>query len=346
MGPLLESYKKLSKPLQLIADNRREVRPMRSLPVPGEDKRNFPSKIVNSVEDAVFEAHQAFFRQLFELLPGPSWQALTRQENAQKWVFVQEHACGPECNHGSHYQDSEKKYSPSQISDIDARFQEAMGLGTDIAMQQYANDWFDTTYGEIGSPTRWQGGLLEMIRKTITWAFNRNSASWARLVAKYAWARALNRDITQLIVDPSLPWIIELYDAGFNLVKDKIFRFFLPEIKQTILRGLRDGLSWDQLSRSLYRKYGARGLYQWQRLIRSEMARAIDEATREQYKQSGVKAVKWSAALGRCPICDDIATTNGGYYAIDKAPRVVTDTHPNCLCLILEVWRLPVGITV
>ena len=120
----------------------------------------------------------------------------------------------------------------------------------------------------------------------------------------------------------------------------------VPKIQQQIINGIRANVPAMQLANELNAYAGSGGLYRVRRLVRTEMAMAIDGATKAQYKSAGIPYVKWNAAADACPVCRRIAENNRGYYAIDGAPQVTQDTHPNCLCNKTPVYRLPQGISI
>lgn len=66
------------------------------------------------------------------------------------------------------------------------------------------------------------------------------------------------------------------------------------------------------------------------RIVRIESARLIDEVNMTTYKMAGVSYVDWLTEPGACDLCQSIA--DGGPYAIDDAPDIPDDSHPNCRC--------------
>lgn len=67
-----------------------------------------------------------------------------------------------------------------------------------------------------------------------------------------------------------------------------------------------------------------------QRLIRTESARLVDSVNMSTYRMQGVKLVAWINEPGACNLCQGLA--DGGPYAIDDAPLIPGDSHPNCRC--------------
>lgn len=314
---------------------------MRQLPVVGSSRKlNFPIRLTNQAENAAAKAHQDFFKALFEITPGPSWSAMVRNDKSKSIDGV--HGC---CGDKLIL----KSFTPNQINDIDQQFIDQMGLEFSGKFDQYLRDWLRDTYDSpnLDDSTIWKQNLGRMINQTVDWANDRTVASYKRLQAMFSqWAESNPVNFNRLPVTADVPWVQELSNNGFNLVKNKIFNVLGPDIKLNIIQAQQALTPWDVTTELLYNKFGRGQLWQWQRLVRSEMAMAIDTATREQYKENGVQAVKWSVSNKACPICLEIGRTNNGYYAIEKAPRVVADTHPNCTCLVIEVYRLPKGIEI
>lgn len=70
--------------------------------------------------------------------------------------------------------------------------------------------------------------------------------------------------------------------------------------------------------------------YQTQRIVRTESARLIDHVNMTTYRMTAVKYVAWVNEPGACNLCQGLA--DGGPYAIDDAPSIPDDSHPNCRC--------------
>lgn len=67
------------------------------------------------------------------------------------------------------------------------------------------------------------------------------------------------------------------------------------------------------------------------RLVRSESAKMIDRVNDATYRQMGIEKVDWVTEPSACDICVGLA--GGGPYTLDKAPKVVEDSHPSCRCI-------------
>lgn len=151
--------------------------------------------------------------------------------------------------------------------------------------------------------------------------------------------------IVQQVWDADNRYKQKLLTEGYDLVRAKLTRDFLPEAMTVIADGLRADLPWDAIAKNIYREVGEGYLWQWQRLVRTEMVKAFDLSFTAQYEAYDVEFVKWSAVSGRCPVCDERATNNGGYYKLATAPWIPESTHPNCRCEKIPYWNLPAGVT-
>lgn len=145
--------------------------------------------------------------------------------------------------------------------------------------------------------------------------------------------------------NPNSIFVQKMYTEGFKYVTAKITKDFMPEVLKVMMKGVAAAEPWNVIAGNLYKEVGTGYLWQWERLVRTEISRAFDLSFQEEFKNYGAEYVKWSAAIGACPICTDIANTNRGYYPIDDRPRIPEDTHPNCRCDLIPVYNLPKGVT-
>lgn len=148
----------------------------------------------------------------------------------------------------------------------------------------------------------------------------------------------------QTVFNPNSIFANKMYMEGYKYVTAKITKDFMPEVLKVMMKGITAGDSWTEISTNLYKETGNGYLWQWQRLVRTEMSRAFDLSFQEEFKDYGVEYVRWSAAIGACPICTEIARKNQGYYPVDDRPHIPEDTHPNCRCDLQPVYDLPVGV--
>jgi len=114
---------------------------------------------------------------------------------------------------------------------------------------------------------------------------------------------------------------------GFELVVSNA-KYFRDELLDIISNGVRDGVSAYQIANEMFKAFEDLEGVNWDRLARTEVALAMNGAKREEWKAEGVKKLFYSPNPDACHICVDLR----GEYEIDKAPRPVEDTHPNCLC--------------
>lgn len=154
----------------------------------------------------------------------------------------------------------------------------------------------------------------------------------------------------------------EFYDTirenGFRLVTNKTTIDFGARAKHMMNEGLKNGDSWSKIARDINRSIGMTEIAQadgrvvgagfhWKRLVRSELANGYDKATMATYQQTkDVVAIKYSAALNRCPICAGHQSFNRGFYSLDGSPDITGDTHPFCRCSKYPVYNLPRNVTV
>lgn len=107
-------------------------------------------------------------------------------------------------------------------------------------------------------------------------------------------------------------------------------------VRGDVQKAMIQGSSTEKLARQIKKDFGS-SAYQAQRLINTEVARAVTTAQNEAYRNSGVvSTVMWSATLedNTCDIC---AEYDGQYFALDNHPAL--PAHPGCRCAIVPVVR-------
>lgn len=120
-----------------------------------------------------------------------------------------------------------------------------------------------------------------------------------------------------------------LCDIGFELVKNDATRAMknriIPEMEEQMIAGANPVNVAERLEK-LFGDVNS----DWERLARSEMTMAAEQAKLDEWKEWKVKIVEFTPAPDACPACMAIA----GDYPIQKCPVPVRDTHPRCRCSI------------
>ena len=190
----------------------------------------------------------------------------------------------------------------------------------------------------------WDKYIWRLIQRVYRAAYNTARKAWKYFADRSrAWANAnpwiWERDA---IIKTEMEWVAQIGRNGFKRVTSSITKEFLGRAKRKMVDSFLKETPWTTIARDMNREFGTGGLWHWQRLVRSEMADAIPRIQTARYKTMGVKYVRHSASHGRCDTCDGYATGNGGtgIYKIDNAPDIIGDTHPNCRCHRLPIFRL------
>ena len=204
--------------------------------------------------------------------------------------------------------------------------------------------------------------LLEQLKKLIRREFNRlgiigfdelnasrvsleTTELFARLmrenermylqVAKKAYADAVKTAIAAGYIDPgegkiNQAWVLALL-ASYNFVSGYLYE---SEAERKRLRLVEQMMTArEYFNRTLYNDSVRRSANLWWTQSSHYMLEAVDNATLDGYKDSGVKKVEWHTNIdGReCKICRE---RNGQIYAIDKVPP---KPHRNCRCYCVPV---------
>ncbi len=204
--------------------------------------------------------------------------------------------------------------------------------------------------------------LLEQLKKLIRREFNRlgiigfdelnasrvsleTSELFSRLmrenermylqVAKKAYADAVKAAIAAGYIDSgenriNQAWVITLL-AAYNFVSGYLYE---SEAERKRLRLSEQMMTArEYLNRTLYNDSVRRSANLWWTQASHYMLEAVDKATLDGYKDSGVKKVEWHTNIdGReCKVCRE---RNGQIYAIDNVPP---KPHRNCRCYLKPV---------
>lgn len=142
---------------------------------------------------------------------------------------------------------------------------------------------------------------------------------------------------------------------GVNLMSESYNTTTLGLLKSTLEQGLEDGLSFEELSKSIEQIYEFSDEARAMQVARTESFRAANDANKEAWKQSDVvKSVKWYTAVDEkvCPVCspldgkivgidenffqkgDEVEGTDGKKITIDYADVGAPPLHVSCRCYI------------
>ncbi|WP_337019744.1 minor capsid protein [Oceanobacillus massiliensis] len=118
-----------------------------------------------------------------------------------------------------------------------------------------------------------------------------------------------------------VPFSQRIWDNQDKLVKS---------LRSEIVRGIRDGESIDKVSRRIGKQFDSKA-YESQRLMETEMARVIESAQDQVYKDSDVlEKVQYLATLEQ-NTCDECAALDGNIYSVDENKPIIP-RHPKCRC--------------
>lgn len=157
-------------------------------------------------------------------------------------------------------------------------------------------------------------------------------ASWE------AWVRGAENAAAELSVEAEIARFQDLVreqlrTRGGELIRNAFARAWQDRILGEMASGAWDGMNPVTVASALQRKFGA-GEYDWERLVRSEMAIAQSRGKREIYLANGVQRYDYTTANDDrvSAICASLA--DAGPYDISdpNAPIPVISSHPGCRC--------------
>lgn len=173
------------------------------------------------------------------------------------------------------------------------------------ALKKYLGvyDWKDAD-----SPVRWSYGQ----------AYSLGLIQAAKLLGK-------ERPILDIIKNREI--FEEIASNGFRLVKDNATMAIVDEIIPAIEKLVGEGVNPRDVASKLNKLFGDTNA-DWERLARSEMSMAAEQAKLDEWAEWDVKTGVFAPAPDACPICMALA----GEYELAEMPLPVRDTHPRCRC--------------
>ena len=281
-------------------------------------------------------ARDPYEKALDEKWPMGTPQAKFTFDESYELKALHESTCGSGCNHITH--DIEKRVP-------DDLFQRNFGKALDKIFASNSQEFLDSVMDSKSPDSESNAVFQEMFFNAIHHAY-KDAQTYAKERYKKeppAWQEEnplVDRN-PHSIFEKDDKFIKKLYMEGYTHLKDAISIKFQDGIKEIMNNALLKGVPWNATAELLNDRFGERGLWHWQRLVRTEMAGAIDKAHYEQYKDMDIQYVRISTALNACEICDFYLNFNDGYYPIEESPNIPEDTHPNCRCLMECVFNLP-----
>lgn len=110
-------------------------------------------------------------------------------------------------------------------------------------------------------------------------------------------------------------------------------------IYDDVLHHIQTGEAPKKIIKRIKDDYGVTA-YQAKRLVNTEIAKVVNRAQMDVYKNSGVvQKVLYMATL-ETNTCENCADLDGKYFDLDKAPNI--PLHPNCRCCLVPVvddWK-------
>lgn len=104
-------------------------------------------------------------------------------------------------------------------------------------------------------------------------------------------------------------------------------------IYNDVLDIVRNGKRPDEIARRIKDDYGVKA-YQAKRLVNTELARVVNEAQLEVYRNEGIEQVMWMATL-ESNTCGDCADLDGQIFNINSCPKL--PHHPCCKCAFVPI---------
>lgn len=144
-------------------------------------------------------------------------------------------------------------------------------------------------------------------------------------------ASSLNSTETAFIVQQNKAILDEFISNGFELLRNRT-KIDIGKVTNAMTAGILLGQNPTEIAAVLDKKFGDANL-DWNRLARTEMTIAAEEAKKKEYKERKIKELEFVLARDACPQCTPLK----GIYKIDESPIPGKDTHPYCRCTLIPV---------
>lgn len=203
-----------------------------------------------------------------------------------------------------------------------------------------------TNVDDAGNVVLTQSMLMEIcnITQKVSSDFAETEKQFVNDVLESAYKQAY--DETAKIIGIKANWQLlrkEFIDAAVNMpisgqnFSSRIWsnqQQLASDIQREIEDCIRNGTRPDEIIRRIRDKYSVT-TYQAKRLVHTELARTVNLAQMDIYKNSGVvKKVMWTATL-EGNTCSDCADLDGKKFDIDSAPSL--PRHPSCRCCYVPI---------
>ena len=135
--------------------------------------------------------------------------------------------------------------------------------------------------------------------------------------------------------EKNLKSVLETEWAGSNYSRRiwKNTNLIAKRIESDVVTALTQGESGRILAKQIEKDFNV-SFRAADRIVRTEIAHAINQSQLDTYRSHGVKNVKWSAAIESDRTCSLCKEYDGKIFEIDKCPVIL---HPNCRCTMLPI---------
>lgn len=146
--------------------------------------------------------------------------------------------------------------------------------------------------------------------------------------------------LRQEFIDSYINHKIDGMDYSDRIWKNK--DWMVNKLYQSLGEAIYDGKDVRKLSKEMSGIFGS-SAYQSQRLINTELARVVTQATEEIYKDSGVvDKVQWCATLELDRTCEDCQNLDGKIFDLSDIYKPEIPLHVSCRCTwipVIDGWN-------
>jgi len=125
-------------------------------------------------------------------------------------------------------------------------------------------------------------------------------------------------------------YLYQVVQNGGKRISAELSLKHINEIMAHIQEMAISGKNPMQIGRWLHQATGEGRSWWWNRIARSESSLALDAAFESSMEKYQIPFEEWVCESSACLICSQFC---GGVWQRGEGPEVVSDTHPNCLCL-------------
>jgi len=284
----------------------------------------------------------------------PTWMATAKVGTKEAVTYVPEQR-QPYDHHKCHHDHRDKEFSPQMISALERRFRDMFGNSAAVDLLNMAERWVMSAFTAktVGRNGYWGNAFFQVVDHQLRATYNQTKTAWDNLSKK---KRSQIAPPITVVVDNSTTFMESIYNNGYSRVTDKITKLHLNQVREIMLDGMNNGKTAQEIVADL-NQLGGREAWHWERLVRSEMINASQQAAIEEAKACEDVNLMWLTSVSKatCRIClernrmvfDPHQMGLDSYFSSAETAKIEAGRtvkigrfpHPNCRCSLSPTYE-------